>query len=150
MTIKTVVLTLVTATAFVSSRTGISDDVADARARIDFILHCSGCHGQDGTGNPTKGIPNFVGQIGHFQRLPEGREFVMQVPGLLSARLPDERAAAVTSWMIRRFAGDSLPLDFVPYSAEEARRARESRPADVMAKRNALYERLLKMGYIIR
>lgn len=150
MTIKLIVVALVTMTTSVSPRSGISDEIADARARIDFILHCSGCHGQDGTGNPTKGIPNFVGQIGHFQRLPEGREFVMQVPGLLSARLPDERAAAVTSWMIRRFAGDSLPPEFVPYSAEEARRARESRPADVMAKRNALYQQLFRMGYVIR
>jgi len=125
--------------------------VADnGRARIDYLLHCSGCHGQDGVGNPEKGIPNFVGQVGHFVRLPEGREFVLQVPGLLSAGLPDERAAAVVTWMLRTYAGDSLPKDFVPYTTEEARHARETRPADIMAKRNALYQILLGMGFTIR
>ncbi|MFN0317227.1 MAG: c-type cytochrome [Burkholderiales bacterium] len=133
-----------------SAVTASAQDKNAVRARLDFLLHCSGCHGQDGTGNPEKGIPNFVGQVGHFQRLPEGREFVMQVPGLLSSGLPDDRAAAVTSWMIRQFAGPSLPRDFAPYSASEAKHARENRPADIMGKRKAIYQQLLKLGYVIQ
>jgi mono/diheme cytochrome c family protein len=117
------------------------------RARNDFLLHCSGCHGQDGMGNPAKGIPQFKNQIGHFTRIPEGRAFLMQVPGLLSARLSDERAAAVTTWIIREFAGPSLPEGFQPYTGTEAKRFREARPADVIGKRNALYAELLAMGY---
>ncbi len=127
-----------------------ADDKADHRARIDYTLHCSGCHGMDGLGKPSAGIPMFAGQVGHFLRLPEGRAFLMQVPGLLSARLSDERAAAVTTWMIRAFAGPSLPTDFTPYTAEEAKRHRESRPADVIGKRNALYRQLLESGYAIQ
>ncbi len=118
-----------------------------AQARIDYLLHCSGCHGQDGMGNPAKGIPQFTNQVGHFLRLPEGRAFLMQVPGLLSARLSDERAAAVTSYLLRTYAGPSLPPDFRPYSADEAKRFRESRPADVIGKRNGLYAELLGLGY---
>jgi mono/diheme cytochrome c family protein len=133
-----------------SAVTAVAQDKSAVRARLDFLLHCSGCHGQDGTGNPEKGIPNFVGQVGHFQRIPEGREFVMQVPGLLGAGLPDDRAAAVTSWMIRQFAGPSLPADFAPYSAAEAKHARETRPADIMGKRNAIYQQLLTLGYVIQ
>ncbi len=147
---KILVCAVLVAVVALSPAAARAQDIAAARARIDFLLHCSGCHGQNGNGNPEKGIPNFVGQVGHFQRLPEGREFVMQVPGLLSARLPDERAAAVTTWMIRQFAGDSLPTDFAPYTADEAKRARETRPADVMGKRNAIYQQLLKMGYVIQ
>lgn len=127
-----------------------AEDAASARARIDYLLHCSGCHAQDGTGKPEGGIPDFVGQIGHFQRLPEGREFVLQVPGLLSAGLPDSRAAAVVTWIMRQFAGASLPSDFVPYSEDEARHARMQRPADVMAKRTAIYQNLLDKGYVIK
>lgn len=123
---------------------------ADKRARIDYTLHCSGCHGMDGLGKPTAGIPVFTDQVGHFLRMPEGRAFLMQVPGLLGARLPDERAAAVTTWMVRAFAGPSLPPDFVPYTAEEAKRYRESRPADVIGRRNALYRQLLEHGYAIQ
>lgn len=127
-----------------------AQDAASARARIDYLLHCSGCHAQDGTGKPEGGIPDFVGQIGHFQRLPEGRQFVLQVPGLLSAGLTDARAAAVVTWIMRQFAGASLPSDFVPYSEDEARQARIQRPADVMAKRNAIYQELLGKGYVIK
>lgn len=125
-------------------------DRTAARARIDYLLHCSGCHGTDGTGKPAKGIPGFVGQVGHFQRLAEGRAFLMQVPGLLSAGLPDDRAAAVTTWMLREFAGASLPPDFVPYTAEEARTYRLSRPADVIGRRNEIYRQLLERGYAIQ
>lgn len=123
---------------------------ADKRARIDYTLHCSGCHGMDGLGKPTAGIPVFTDQVGHFLRMPEGRAFLMQVPGLLGARLPDDRAAAVTTWMVRAFAGPSLPPDFMPYTAEEAKRYRESRPADVIGRRNALYRQLLEHGYAIQ
>jgi uncharacterized protein YbaR (Trm112 family) len=97
-----------------------------------------------------KGIPRFTDQVGHFLRLPEGRAFVMQVPGLLGVRLPDERAAAVTNWMIREFAGPSLPADFVPYSAAEARRHRESRPADIIGRRDEIYRTLLQQGLVIQ
>jgi len=139
------ILTLCLATV---SASVIAQD--DGRARIDYLLHCSGCHGQDGVGNPENGIPNLVDQIGHFQRLPEGREFVVQVPGMLSAGLPDDRAAAVANYMTRRYSGNSLPADFVPYTAEEARKARVSRPADIMAKRYAIYQKLLTMGFVIK
>lgn len=117
------------------------------RARVDFLLHCSGCHGMDGMGKPEKGIPRFRDQIGHFLQLPDGRAFIMQVPGLLSARLPDDRAAAVTNWLLREFAGPSMPAGATPMSAAEAREYRESRPADIMAKRDVLYRKLSEAGY---
>jgi len=125
----------------------LADAKAETRARNDYLLHCSGCHGQDGMGKPEKGIPRFEGQVGYFLRVPEGRAFLMQVPGLLSANMSDERAAAVTSWMIRAFSGPSLPGDFVPYTAEEAARYRRMRPAEITAKRNQLYAELLALGY---
>ena len=127
-----------------------ADDAAARRARVDYLLHCSGCHGTDGLGKPEKGIPRFTGQVGHFLQLPEGRAFVMQVPGLLGVRLPDDRAAAVTNWMLRQFAGASLPADFVPYTADEARRHRESRPVDVIGRRDELYRALLARGLVIQ
>jgi len=128
----------------------VAEDRTSARARTDYMLHCSGCHGMDGLGKPEKGIPRFAEQVGHFLRLSEGRAFVMQVPGLLGVRLPDERAAAVTNWMIREFAGASMPPDFVPYSAGEARQYRESRPADIIGRRDEIYRTLLQQGFVIQ
>lgn len=126
--------------------TGPVTSERDARARGDYILHCSGCHLQDGVGNPAKGIPRFTDQIGYFLRLPEGREFLMQVPGLLSARLSDERAAGVVNYIIRKYAGPSMPETFDPYTAGEAKQLRESRPADIPSKRKALYDRFVQDG----
>jgi cytochrome c553 len=120
------------------------------RARLDYMLHCSGCHDMDGSGHPTKGIPDFRNQVGYFAALPDGREMLMQVPGLLNAGLSDARAAAVTTWLVRQFAGPSLPGDFRTYSEEEARRYRETRPADITAKRMGLYRRIVEAGYAIK
>lgn len=131
-----------TATAFAA-------DKSVTRAKTDYLLHCSGCHGQDGTGKPTAGIPRFTDQVGYFLKLPEGRAFLMQVPGLLSANMPDDRAAAVVTWMIREFAGPSMPEKLEPYTAEEAKRYKAERPADIMGRRNELYSKLLELGYTI-
>ncbi len=129
--------------------TSTAADKSAVRAKTDYLLHCSGCHGQDGTGKPTAGIPRFTDQVGYFLKLPEGRAFLMQVPGLLSANMPDDRAAAVVTWMIREFAGPSMPEKIEPYTADEARRYKAERPADIMGRRNELYAKLLALGYTI-
>ncbi len=116
----------------------------------DYVLHCSGCHSMDGSGHPEFGVPDFRDQVGHFLRLPEGRAFLMQVPGLMNAGLPDDRRAAVTNYVVTTFAGESLPQDFRPYTADEARRFRDNRPADVAATRRQLYEQLNALGYAVR
>jgi hypothetical protein len=74
----------------------------------------------------------------------------MQVPGLLSAGMNDARAAAVTNYVVLRFAGASLPEGFVPYTAEEATRYRENRPANIPAKRRELVSKLQAEGAAIR
>jgi hypothetical protein len=119
-------------------------------AEHDYVLYCSGCHSMDGSGHPGFGIPDFRAQVGYFLRLPEGRAYLMQVPGLLSTGLPDARAAAVTNYVIETFAAESLPREFLPYTAEEAKRYRESRPVDVAARRLQLYQQLNGLGYALQ
>jgi hypothetical protein len=119
-------------------------------AEHDYVLYCSGCHSVDGSGHPEFGVPDFRNQVGYFLRLSEGRAFLMQVPGLLNAGLPDDRRAAVTNYVIETFAGNSLPQDFLAYTAEEAKRYRESRPADIPAKRAQLYRQLNGLGYALK
>ena len=119
----------------------------ERRGATDYLQHCSGCHDVDGSGHPNKGIPDFRDQVGYFLRWPEGRAFLLQVPGLLNSGLSDERAAGVVTWLVRRFAGPSLPPDFEPYTADEARRYRESRPVDIAAARQRLYMQIVEAGY---
>jgi hypothetical protein len=129
------------------SAPALAEQSASERGRIDYVLHCSGCHALDGTGVEAKGIPQVKDRIGYFVGFPEGRAFLLQVPGLLSAGLSDARAAGVTNWMIEYFAGPSLPADFTPYTAEEAQRYRLSKPADIPGTRKALSARLREAGY---
>jgi hypothetical protein len=124
-----------------------AENNASKRGRIDYVLHCSGCHALDGRGIEAKGIPRLRDQIGYYLTLPEGRAFIMQVPGLLSAGLSDQRAAGVMNWVIEYFAGSSMPPNFVPYTLEEARRYRLSKPADIAATRRALAKLLFAEGY---
>lgn len=119
-------------------------------AEHDYVLYCSGCHSMDGSGHPGFGVPDFRAQVGYFLRLPEGRAYLMQVPGLLGAGLPDVRAAAVTNYVIETFAGESLPRNFLPYTAGEAKVYRESRPVDVAGRRVDLHERLNRLGYALK
>ena len=119
-------------------------------AEHDYVLYCSGCHSMDGSGHPGFGVPDFRGQVGYFLRLPEGRAYLMQVPGLLSTGLSEARAAAVTNYVIQTYAAESLPREFLPYTAEEAQRYRESRPADVAARRVQLYQQLNGLGYALK
>ena len=120
------------------------------QGRIDYILHCSGCHAQDGRGLENKGIPALKDQVGYFLRTDGGRAYLMQIPGLLSAGMPDARAADVTNYILARFSGASLQGNFVPYTAEEAKRYRESRPADIPGKRRILTTKLREIGVAIR
>ena len=115
----------------------------------DYVLHCSGCHSMDGSGHPEFGVPDFRDQVGYFLRLPEGRAFLMQVPGLMNAGLPDARRAEVTNYVVTTFAGSSLPRELLPYTAEEAKRYAENRPADVATRRRQLYEQLNGLGYAV-
>lgn len=133
-----------------ASPVAAQEDGNSRRARQDYMLHCSGCHDMDGSGHPAKGIPAFRNQVGYFTAIPEGRAMLMQIPGLLGSGLSDERAAAVTTWLVRQFAGPSLPADFQPYTAAEAKRYRETRPVDITAARTRIYRQIVDSGYPLK
>jgi hypothetical protein len=120
------------------------------QARLDYILHCSGCHFLHGEGAQAAGIPRVRDQLGYFLTLPEGRAYLMQVPGLLSAGLSDERAAGVVNWMVEYFSGPSRPAAFQPYTADEALRYRLEKPADIIGARNRIAAELIAAGLPFR
>ena len=136
--------------SYANSAAFAADKSYTNQGRIDYILHCSGCHAQDGRGLEHKGIPALKDQVGFFLRTEGGRAYLMQIPGLLSAGMPDARAADVTNYILARFAGTSLPENFVPYTSDEAKRYRESRPADIPGRRKILAAELRKSGIEIR
>jgi mono/diheme cytochrome c family protein len=85
---------------------------------LDYALNCQGCHRADGAGTPG-GVPALAGSVGRFLRVPGGREFLVQVPGVAQAPLDDDALAAVLNWLLERFDHDNLPRAFAPYTATE-------------------------------
>jgi hypothetical protein len=119
---------------------------AGSDGRYLYILHCSGCHVPDGSGSVEGRIPKLDGVVGHFQKTPEGRLFVLQVPGVMNSGLKDPDVVALMNWMVPHFAGNSLSAPFVPYTVEEIGRARGTRPLDIFSARRRVTAKLQEQG----
>jgi mono/diheme cytochrome c family protein len=117
-----------------SGAAGAAGDDAE-HARLHFVRYCSGCHQADGSGAPARGIPSMRGTLGLFLRVPGGREFIAQVPGVMNAPLTDREVASLLNWLLPEVARQTLPADASPYTAAEIARLRLTRPLDVMQAR---------------
>jgi mono/diheme cytochrome c family protein len=111
-----------------------------ARAQLSYLHHCVGCHGMDGGGAPDKGVPSMRGTLGRFLQVPGGREFIVQVPGVMNTPLSDRDVATLMNWLLPKVSGDTLPPGLRPYDGEEIARLRTSRPSDVGAARQRLID----------
>jgi hypothetical protein len=106
---------------------------------LDYAVTCQGCHRADGTGTPGT-VPALAGSVGRFLRVPGGREFLAQVPGVAQAPLDDAALAAVLNWILTRFGGDDVPADFVAYTADEVGLLRRRPLVDVERVRAGLLQ----------
>ena len=114
-----------------------------------YVLNCAGCHQFDGTGSKAHEIPNMRGAVGHFLRLPEGRAFLVRVPGTSNSKLSDAEIATMLNWLVHEFSPAQIPPDFKPYTTEEVTRLRHAPLDDVAATRAAIVKKLATMGYRI-
>jgi cytochrome c553 len=111
----------------------------------DYVLHCRGCHGADGSGVAHR-IPSLRGSLGRYMRSEEGRDFVMRVPGAANSALSDTALAAVLNWMAMRFAGEELAGEVRWFTATEVAPARRRPLLAVRAERSAVVRRLAAAG----
>ncbi|MCB1692046.1 MAG: hypothetical protein KDI19_04725 [Pseudomonadales bacterium] len=111
---------------------------AQADPRADYLLHCAGCHLPNGKGAPPD-VPSLVGTLGLIVASPEGRAYVLRVPGASQAPLDDESLANVMNWVLRTFNEKTLPKDFRPLEAAEATDARRRVLADPVSYRKRLW-----------
>lgn len=135
--------------ALLAALSGLSG-AARADSAHDYQLHCSGCHQTDGSGAPHFGVPSFVGSLGHFLRLPEGRAFLVQVPGTANSPLDDRHTAALLNWLVFAVSREAVPADFQPYTEAEVAVLRRQRVHDVPAARAGIVARLASQGYPVQ
>jgi mono/diheme cytochrome c family protein len=105
---------------------------------INYALHCMGCHTPDGSGTPDR-VPAVRDTLLPLARLPDGRRYLVQVPGSAQSTLTNAELAAVLNWMIGTFSGNK---EFTQYTESEVARYRSQTLVQVRAER----ERLLGVG----
>ncbi len=93
-------------------------DADDQRARINYTLHCQGCHLADAEGYENE-VPRMRDFVGYFLHSGEGREFVVRVPGVATASLPDDQLAELMNWLLFTYSSHQLPDAFEPFSVDE-------------------------------
>lgn len=99
----------------------------DDRARDDYLLHCMGCHAENGKG--MKGsVPSFPDDLGRLLSSPQGRAFIQRVPGVTMSVLPSDRLAAVLNWLVAEYVEPAAASHIAPFTAEEIERMRRQPP----------------------
>jgi mono/diheme cytochrome c family protein len=132
----------------VAARPDAPSVAAVATPRLQYVLHCAGCHGLDGAGAPAAYVPDLR-RLGAWLRVEGGRDYVMKVPGMRGSGLDDAQLAAVANWMLEHLARDSLPPAHQPFRPDELRRARAEPLVDVAGERRRLLERARAQGIAI-
>lgn len=120
---------------------------ASTSAYKDYMLNCGGCHRFSGEGVARNAVPSFRNSIGLFTRLPEGREYMIRVPGSAQSQLGNADLAEVLNWIVATYSPDQLPADFKPFTANEVGAARPYRFDDVAAERHKLTAALENLGF---
>lgn len=90
----------------------------DQRASVNYMIHCQGCHLPEAVGFAGH-VPRMKDFVGYFLHSNEGREFVIQVPGVAASSLPDDELTEMMNWLLLTYSADQLPQPFVPFSTEE-------------------------------
>jgi len=119
---------------------------AERSAPVNYVLRCLGCHLPDGHGLPESGIPDFVDRIGAFTGLPEGRAYLMHVPGVIGSSLTDKEIADVMNYIVETYAGTSTPKDYVPFTGAEVETLRAQQIGNVVHYRRLVAAKLQELG----
>lgn len=110
-----------------------------------YVSHCGGCHGIEGISGPTF-VPTLRNSVGSFACTPEGRAYLVRVPGVSMSLIRDDQTLAdVMNFVLITLGGSSTPPDFKPYTAAEvhAWRAHPLSGPDFMVTRAHVLERAL-------
>jgi len=104
----------------------------DTGPRFDYLLNCAGCHRTDATGSAE--VPTLTG-MASFLSTPQGRAYLVRVPGVAQAPVSDERLAALLNWALVEFSGAA---GFTAYSAGEVATLRTDPLRDPLRERERL------------
>lgn len=125
---------LAAAVAVLFATPAAAADAMGSRAALHYQLHCSGCHNPDGSGQPGS-VPALKGRLGGYLGTPQGREFLVRVPGVSQSFLSDKDLADVLNFMVDAFDHEGTPATFQPFRADEVGRLRKASLSDTETER---------------
>lgn len=97
-----------------------------ARAKMNWMLNCQGCHQADAKGSAAARTPAMAGEVARFLSVAGGREYLTRVPGVANAGLADDQLAELLNWTLATFDAAHLPPAFDPYTKEELKAGRRT------------------------
>jgi mono/diheme cytochrome c family protein len=109
--------------------------------RVNYQLQCMGCHHANAEGENGR-VPDMRGTLVPFSAWPEGRDYILRVPGVAQAPLDDAAIADLLNWMARNLSSVPLPEDFRDYTTAEVAAARHRPMPAVQSRRAELLGRL--------
>ena len=111
----------------------------------DYMLYCMGCHGAQANGVPGK-VPPLAGSLALFMRTPEGRNYVLRVPGAANSALSDAQLSAVLNWIAERYGAPGGGPAPAAFTEPEVARTRHLPLASVQATRRQVVSALAAAG----
>lgn len=106
---------------------------------VNYQIRCMGCHLPDGSGTPGR-VPSVRRSLVLFSAIPEGRDYVIRVPGVAQSPLSDADTAALLNWMARNLTDVKVSTNFTDYSETEVHGLRDRPLAQVKALRARLWK----------
>ena len=120
-----------------------------AEPNYNYALRCTGCHTAEGVSPELGRIPPLKGVVGHLVRTKEARLYFANVPGIVNSGLDSAETAALLNWVVKTYGEKSTPASWTPFDGAEIEALRRRAPADIMAYRKEVQDRLNAEGYSI-
>ena len=105
-------------------------------AAFRYLQHCAGCHLVDGSGVPPE-VPNLRSDLGYLLNSPEGRDYMLRVPGVIGVPIPAEEVVDLMNWIITAFYPERT--NFEPFTLEEIEAARTRPLFDPLGYRSEMF-----------
>ncbi len=113
---------------------------ASADPRAEYLLHCGGCHLEEGQGMPPE-VPDLRIDVASFASFPEGRAYIVGVPGVSQSPLTDAGLTGVLNWMLATLYPEH---HIAPFSVDEITSLRGTPLRDPLRRRAELAAQLLR------
>jgi hypothetical protein len=113
-----------------------------------YTLNCWGCHKPRAEGIPGT-VPRLADSMAYFLRVPGGREYLVEVPGVAASSLSNDEVARVLNWLLLTFNKAEMPADFTPYTAAEVAKYRPHQLIRITETRDDLVKRLKAKGVVV-